>query len=126
MASMMDKTDKRYLPKKELDLYKSIAKHYETKQYKKGTKVQPPRPTLEPITAITAPTLLRSCISNRKGEREKEREIRKEGTFANPVAEVTAWPCRCAIGAGEHTRTLGGGETIGWVAVPAAAASVAH
>jgi hypothetical protein len=73
MASMMDKTDKRYLPKKELDLYKSIAKHYETKQYKKGTKVQPPRPTLEPITAITAPTLLRSCISNRKGERERKR-----------------------------------------------------
>jgi hypothetical protein len=40
MASITDKTDKRYLPKKELDLYKSIAKHYETKQYKKGVKVR--------------------------------------------------------------------------------------
>ena len=31
--------DARVLPKKENDLFKSIAKHYETKQYKKGIKV---------------------------------------------------------------------------------------
>lgn len=49
MASTMDKTDKRYLPKKEMDLYKSIAKHYETKQYKKGVKVRPPIRTLKTI-----------------------------------------------------------------------------
>ena len=30
----------RELPKKENDLYKSIAKFYETKQYKKGVKVR--------------------------------------------------------------------------------------
>ena len=30
--------ENRALPKKENDLFKSIAKHYETKQYKKGIK----------------------------------------------------------------------------------------
>ena len=36
---MASKPDARTLPKKENDLFKSIAKHYETKQYKKGIKV---------------------------------------------------------------------------------------
>jgi hypothetical protein len=30
---------KRQLPKKDYELYRTIAKHYETKQYKKGVKV---------------------------------------------------------------------------------------
>jgi len=44
MADKSKKADKsnippgRHLPKKESDLFKSIAKHYETKQYKKGLK----------------------------------------------------------------------------------------
>lgn len=38
---MAAKPDARQLPKKENDLFKSIAKHYETKQYKKGLKVRP-------------------------------------------------------------------------------------
>jgi len=40
------KADPRVLPKKENDLFKSIAKHYETKQYKKGIKVRPRRMTV--------------------------------------------------------------------------------
>jgi hypothetical protein len=39
MAAAVKEVDKRALPKKEGDLFRSIARYYENKQYKKGVKV---------------------------------------------------------------------------------------